>query len=275
MDGEPRSASRWPLVFGGVVAFGLLVTASGLVLASVPVTVQGMCLTVAGLVGLVLAGLRGVPVRRRLPYPVPWTVPVGAVVLVATAVENARTSPSPWAPLGLLVGVALLGIPIRALPAVPGTRAVVVLVLVGLVLMVGYEGVQHLLAPEPGDLPSYLAAVGMPLAAAVAAGALAVLAATRGPAARAAAGGGLVLVSAGLYLAQAAGDHWWLRQTFPGYPTGNTGVAMVAVEASNAYQTSASFSFGPPTDETTVLLVLGVALTVAGWWWAAVRRRSG
>ncbi|WP_203926092.1 hypothetical protein [Virgisporangium ochraceum] len=275
MDGEARTASRWPLVFGGVVAFGLLVTASGLVLASVPVTVQGVCLTVAGLIGLVLTGLRGVPVRGRLPYPVPWTLTAGALVLVATAVESARSSPSPWAPLGLLVGVALLGIPVRALPPAPRPRATVALVLVGLVLMVGYEVLQHLLSPEPGDLPSYLAAVGMPLAAAVAAGALAVLAATRGPAARAAAAGGLVLVSAGLFLAEAAGNHWWLRQTLPGYPTGNTGVAFIAVQTSSAYESSASFSFGPPTDVTTVLLVLGLALTVAGWWWAAVRRRAG
>lgn len=274
MDGEARTASRWPLVFGGVVAFGLLVTASGLVLASVPVTVQGVCLTVAGLIGLVLTGLRGVPLRRRLPFPVPWALPAGALVLVATAVESARTSPSPWAPLGLLVGVVLLGLPLRALPAAPRPRAAVALVLVGLVLMVGYEGLQHLLAPEPGDLPSYLAAVGMPLTAAVAAGALAVLAATRGAAVRAAAGGGLVLVSAGLYLAQAAGDQWWLRQTFPGYPTDNVGVALIAVETSSAYESSASLSF-TPTEVTTVLLVLGLALTVAGWWWAAVRRRAG
>ncbi|GIJ59771.1 hypothetical protein [Virgisporangium aurantiacum] len=267
--------ARWPWVFGGVLLFGLLVAASGLILASIPVTVQGAALCVVGAAGLVFTGA----VRRpRLPRPVPVALPLGALVLVATAVENARVGLSAWAPLGLLVGAALLSVPIRALPPVQRPvkepSAAVVLVVIGLVLMVGYEALNHLLTPDAGQLPSYLAAVGMPFAAAVSAGALAVLAATRGGVAGVAAAGALVLVSAGLYMSQAAGDAWWSRQQ---QETGNRAAAiLVQTISTDNYAVAVSFgTYGAESAAATALVVVGLVLTVAGWWWAAARRAAG
>ena len=272
--GGESGRARWPWVFGGVLVFGLLVAASGLVLASIPVTVQGAALSAVGVTGLVFIG--GVP-RPRLPRPVPGALPLGALVLVATAVENARAGLSAWAPLGLLVGVALLSVPIRALPPVQRPMkepsAAVVLVVIGLALMVGYEALSHLLAPDAGQLPSYLAAVGMPFAAAVSAGALAVLAAMRGGVAGVAAAGALVLVSAGLYLSQAAGDAWWSRQAV----TGNRAApVLVQTISTDNYAVAVSFgAYGAESAAATVLVVVGLVLTVAGWWWAAARRAAG
>jgi hypothetical protein len=278
MDGEAavgrNARSRWPWVFGGVLVFGLLVAASGLILASIPVTVQGAALFAVGAAGLVFTG--GVR-RPRLPRPVPGALPLGALVLVATAVENARAGLSAWAPLGLLVGVALLSVPIRALPPVQRPMkepsAAVVLVVIGLVLMVGYEALSHLLAPDAGQLPSYLAAVGMPFAAAVSAGALAVLAAMRGGVAGVAAAGALVLVSAGLYMSQAAGDAWWSRQAV----TGNRAApVLVQTISTDNYAVAVSFgTYGAESAAATTLVVVGLVLTVAGWWWAAARRAAG
>lgn len=293
MDGEsPARRSRWQFGLGLFVAFGLLVMMSGFMVASISVTLQGIGVAVVGIVGLLLTA-------ARLPHRVPSTAVAGAVVLVATAVENARSGLSAWAPLGLLVGVALLSVPIRALPparkldpAEPGAAVAprtgprtggrepggaVVLVAIGLVLMVGYEALAHVSAPDVGDLPSYLAAVGMPFAAAIGAGALALLAARRGGAAGLAAGGALVMVSAGLYMAQAAGNAWWTRRSFvadaflaPGY-RGN----VAAVQVSSAYESSRSVSYSLDTEfAATTLVVVGLVLTVAGWWWAAVRRAA-
>jgi hypothetical protein len=283
MDGEPaRRASRWPLVFAGMTVFGLFVVASGLTLASVPVTVQGLALVAVGVLALVFTGVRRTPLPRRLPSPVPLAVPAGALVLVATAVESARTEVSPWAPLGLLTGVALLSAPIRALPAVPRPQrepsAAVVLVVIGLVLMIGYETLRHLLAPSAEDLPSYLAAVGMPFAAALGAAALALLAGNRGGMAGLAAGGALVLVSAGLSMARAAGDRWWVRHADLG---GDSAASFLEPGYRRGVEQSAvSISYGDtgdfPGDGTAMmLLVVGVALVVTGWWWAAVRRAAG
>jgi hypothetical protein len=275
MDGEAAGGrSRAPWVFGGVLVFGLLVAASGLILASIPVTVQGVALSAIGVIGLVFTG--GVR-RPRLPRPVPGALPLGALVLVATAVENARAGLSAWAPLGLLVGVALLSVPIRALPPVQRSArepsAAVMLVVIGLVLMVGYEALSHLLTPDAGQLPSYLAAVGMPFAAAVSAGALAVLAATRGGVAGVAAAGALVLVSAGLYMSQAAGDAWWGRQVV----TGNRAApVLVQTISTDNHAVAVSFgTYGAESAAATTLVVLGLVLTVAGWWWAAARRSAG
>jgi hypothetical protein len=283
-------------VLGALLAFGLLVAASGLMLASVPVTLQGVGVAALGLLGLVLTA-------GRLPRRLPWAVPVGALVLLATAVENARSGLSAWAPLGLLTGAALLSMPIRALPPAqkPGAAApsaapsaarlggrepsaAVVLVVIGLVLMIGYEALSHLLAPDARDLPSYAAAVGMPFAAAIAAGALAVLAARRGGAAGLAAGGALVLVSAGLYMTQAAGDAWWLRRSgiatgvgmSIGADSGNTAVPILAqtIDTDNSLVAVAYGNVGSEFAATT-LVVVGLVLTVAGWWWAAVRRPAG
>ena len=272
--GGERGRARWPWVFGGVLVFGLLVGASGLILASIPVTVQGVALSVAGVVGLVFTG--GVR-RPPMPPPVPGALPLGALVLVATAVENARSGLSAWAPLGLLVGVALLSVPIRALPPVQRPTkepsAAVVLVVIGLVLMVGYEALSHLVRPDAGQLPSYLAAVGMPFAAAVSAGALAVLAAMRGGVAGVAAAGALVLVSAGLYMSQAAGDAWWSRQAV----TGNRAAPiLVQTISTDNYAVAYSFAtYGAESAAATALVVFGLVLTIAGWWWAAARRVAG
>lgn len=272
--GGESGRARWPLVFGGVLVFGLLVAASGLILGSIPVTAQGAALSAVGVAGLVFIG--GVP-RPRLPRPVPGALPLGALVLVATAVENARAGLSAWAPLGLLVGVALLSVPIRALPPVQRPMkepsAAVVLVVIGLALMVGYEALSHLLAPDAGQLPSYLAAVGMPFAAAVSAGALAVLAAMRGGVAGVAAAGALVLVSAGLYMSQAAGDAWWSRQAV----TGNRAApVLVQTISTDNYAVAVSFgAYGAESAAATALVVVGLVLTVAGWWWAAARRAAG
>lgn len=280
MAGEAER-SRWTLVLGAVLGFGLLVVASGLTLASVPVTLQGSALVGVGVLGLVVTGARRGSLPRRLPSPVPLAVPAGALLLVATAVESARTEVSAWAPLGLLAGVALLRLPVRALPAVPRPqrepRAAVVLVVVGLVLMVGYEALRHLLAPSAGDLPSYLAAVGMPFAAAIGAGALALLAATRGGIAGLAAAGGLVLVSAGLFLARAAGDAWWVRHSDFGQDT--AAPVLVQTYRVGVEQSAVAISYGgiggfPSTGAATVLLVVGSALVVVGWWWAAARRSA-
>lgn len=289
MDGEVAGGktgrptrSRWLWVSAAVLAFGLLVTVSGLMVASIPVTLQGAAVTAVGVAGLAFAG--GVP-RPRLPRPVPWAMPLGALVLAATAVENARAGLSAWAPLGLLVGVALLSVPMRALPPVhrkPGAEprplkepsAAVVLVVIGLVLMVGYEGLSHLLSPDVGQLPSYLAAVGMPFAAAIGAGALAVLAATRGGIAGVAAAGALVLVSAGLYMSQAAGDAWWSRQHAV---TGNRAAPiLVQTTSTDNYAVAVAFgAYGAESVAATMLVVVGLVLTVVGWWWAAARRAAG
>jgi hypothetical protein len=175
------------------------------------------------------------------------------------------------------VGVALLSVPIRALPPVQRPMkepsAAVVLVVIGLVLMVGYEALSHLLAPDAGQLPSYLAAVGMPFAAAVSAGALAVLAAMRGGVAGVAAAGALVLVSAGLYMSQAAGDAWWSRQAV----TGNRAApVLVQTISTDNYAVAVSFgTYGAESAAATTLVVVGLVLTVAGWWWAAARRAAG
>lgn len=276
---------RWPLVFGAVAVFGLLVFISGFMFASMSVTLQGSALLAAGVLGvLVTAGRRpGSP--RRLAPPVPLALPAGALVLVATAVESARTGLSAWAPLGLLVGVALLGVAVRALPAEPRPprepSAAVVLVVVGLVLIVGYESLGHLFAPSAGDLPSYLAAVGMPFAAAIGAGALAVLAATRGGMAGLAAGGAMVLTVTGLYLTRGAADAWWVRQAELGDEIAEPMlVQTVTVERSSAYRSAVAISVegtgGLPGNGTvTLLLVVGLALVVVGWWWAAARRAAG
>jgi hypothetical protein len=277
--------------------FGLLVAASGLMLASHPVTWQGMALAATGVIGLVFAGLRaprpawpGGRLAQLMPRPsgpASWAMPVGALVLVATTVESAQPGLSPWTPLGLLTGVALLAVPIRALPASDGpprTRrepnAAVVLVVIALVFMVGYEALRHLLTPEPGDLPSYLAAVGMPFVAALGAGALAVLAASRGGLAGVSAAGGLALAWAGLYLARNAGDTWQARQV----DLDNVRLVLQHVtpgtEWSSAYQSSAyasavAIGFSSDDGAETVLVILGLVLVTGGWWWAAARRRAG
>jgi hypothetical protein len=280
MDGEAWRRFRWSFVFGAVAVFGLLVVASGLTLASLPITLQGAALGAVGLVGLVLTGFGKGVLPRRLPSPLPLALPAGALVLVATAVECARTGLSPWAPLGLLTGVALLSLPIRNLPAeqrmLREPRAAVVLVVIGLVLMVGYEGLRHLLSPSAGDLPSYWAAIAMPFAVALGAGALAILAATRGGGAGIAAAGALVLVLAALNLARIAGDAWWVRHS---PVAGETAAPMLAqtfgVEQSSAYQSSIGISVRTTGGSVTVFLVVGLVLVVAGWWWAAARRRAG
>jgi hypothetical protein len=206
-------------------------------------------------------------------------LPAAAVVLVATAVESARTGLSVWAPLGLLTGAALLAIPVRALPAPPRPRKeAVTLVVTGLVLMVGYEALRHLFAPSAGDLPSYLAAVGMPFAATIGAGALAVLAATRGGMAGLAAAGATVLAVAGLNLARAAGDAWWVRHAdFAGE---TAAPILVQTHRTEVEQSAVAISVGGTggfagNGTATVLLVVGLALVVGGWWWAAVRRTAG
>jgi hypothetical protein len=274
--GVERARSRWLLVFAAVLVFGLLVTASGLLVASAAITVQGLVLGAVAIAGLAFIG--GVR-RLRLPRPVPLAMPLGALVLVASAVESGRTGLSAWAPLGLLVGVVLLGVPIRALPPMPRMlkepSAAVVLVVIGLVLMVGYEGLQHLSSPDATQLPSYLAAVGMPFAAAIGAGALAVLAATRGGVAGVAAAGAFVLVSAGLYMSQAAGDAWWSRQAPE--PIGNRAAPMV-VQTLSTEQHAVAVSvgtFGAESLAAAMLIVIGLVLTVVGWWWAAARRADG
>jgi hypothetical protein len=271
--GGGNARSRWPWVFSGVLLFGLLVTVSGVMVASIPVTVQGAVLSAVGAAGLVFAG--GVR-RPGLPRPVPVALPLGALVLVATAVENTRAGLSVWAPLGLLVGVALLGVPIRALPPVQRSMkepsAAVVLVVIGLALMVGYEALRHLLTPDAGQLLSYLVAIGMPFGAAVGAGALAVLAAKRGGFAGFAAAGALLLAWAGFTMSRAAGDAWWSRQAV------TTEQGLVLVQTINADQYSVAVSYGTYGAESagaTTLLVIGLVLTVVGWWWAAARRAAG
>src|SRR5687768_2179915 len=53
-NGEPaRARSRVSRVLGAVLVFGLLVMVSGLIVASIPVTVQGAALTAIGAAGLV------------------------------------------------------------------------------------------------------------------------------------------------------------------------------------------------------------------------------
>lgn len=259
-DSGPPKRIRASYVFSGLLAFGVLVTVSGFMVASVPVTLQGSALAAVGLVGLVLA--RGI----RLPRPFPWALPAGAFVLVATAAESARVGLSAWAPLGLLCGAALLSVPLRALPS-PKKQdepsAAVVIVVMAVAGMVGYEVLRHFLTPSGGGLPSYLAAVGMPVAAAIGAGALAVLAATRGGVAGVAAAGALLLAAAGLSMSRLAGDAWLARQR----PRGNVAAPML-LQVVDGEQ-------GTVINGATGFLVLGLALTVVGWWWAAVRRTAG
>jgi hypothetical protein len=286
MDGEPSPTTsiRWSLVFVAVAVFGLLVVVSGFVFASLPITLQGSALLAVGVIGSLVTGARGPAVPRRrpspvsspLPSPVPLALPAAAVILVATAVESARTGLSVWAPLGLLTGVTLLGLIVQALPAPPRPRKEAVpLVVAGLVLMVGYEALRHLFAPSVGDLPSYLAAVGMPFAATIGAGALAVLAATR---AGLAAAGATVLAVAGLNLARAAGDAWWVRHAdFAGE---TAAPILVQTHRMEAEQSAVAISVGGTGEfagngTATVLLVVGLALVVGGWWWAAARRTAG
>jgi hypothetical protein len=147
--------------------------------------------------------------------------------------------------------------------------AAVVLVVIGLALLIGYAGLRHLLTPDIGQLPAYLAAIGMPFAAALGAGALAVLAAMRGGVAGIAAAGALLLGTAGLSMSQAAGDAWRNRQT--AFPEGR----YILTQGISTDQYSVAVSFDTYAGGSATLIVVGLVLTVAGWWWAAARRAAG
>jgi hypothetical protein len=291
-----RTGGPVQLVLAVLTGFGVLMAVTGGVLASLSITMQGMALAGFGVAGLVL---------MTVPRPLPGTLVAGAVVLVLTVAESLRAGTfqlSPWTPLGLLAGTGLLAMAIRTLPrspmaapAVPATPAgpaprvdpdgAVVLVVVILLAMFGYAALLVNGVP-PGQLPGFLAATAMPLLAAAVAGATAVLAARRGGVAGLAAAGGLTLAWAGLEIADAAAGVWWQQRTRTGYdvskattfgdradvtPYGNNAIT---VEVVSQPANAVAVATGPVEGQAvaTVLIVLGLALVIAGWWWAAHRR---
>ena len=90
----------------------------------------------------------------------------GLAVLVAVAVDAVRHDPelSPWTPVGLLIGVALIGSGLRRQPAATAPNPSRVILLVCAVLASAYWLTSFDLAlVQWGQLPGYLGAIALPM----------------------------------------------------------------------------------------------------------------
>jgi hypothetical protein len=145
------------------------------------------------------------PVSPLLPVP----LIVGGGVLLAAVYQAVQSWPGPslWTPVGLLVGVALMGVAVRAqpVPAQP-PRATVAVTGTALAVLAAYAFLVYGRWVEAADVPGYLGSIALPLLAAAAAGTLAVLAARRH--CLLACAGAILFAWAGLKLADLAGLEW-------------------------------------------------------------------